>query len=275
MRSILVTLVVIIAGGWMACSASAAQPVTMGGGIHASGWNATKHFTAQPIANARQPRSYAHSIISPDRIHFQRWDMGQHMGDWGDHWMNYRGPRLWPSALGMFFGFLFTLAFLIAIAATLLQVVPTRVEELRAQIIQAPFSALALGVLGLGALIGLVPISAITIIGIPLIPIVVLAIVLFWVAGYLLGVYVIALRIADAFREIPHTLTNRLAIVAIGLAVFAFLNFVPFVGWLINLAAAFFGMGGIAKALFDRWQTRFITRSQPPPPTPQDDIPVI
>ena len=86
-----------------------------------------------------------------------------------------------------------------------------------------------------------------TLVAIPLIPIVILAVVLAWTAGYLLGAYVIAWRIASAFAGPPQTTAMRLGALAICLVVLALLNFVPVVGWLVNLLVVFLGLGAFVS----------------------------
>lgn len=105
-----------------------------------------------------------------------------------------------------------------------------------------------MGVLGLSALFGLVPVSALTIVGLPLIPLVLLALVLAWTLGYLLGVYSVAMRVVDAFREgtAPQGMAVR---VLAGLVVAVLLNFVPFLGWMLNVAVVLLGLGAITAAL--------------------------
>lgn len=154
-------------------------------------------------------------------------------------------PDMWPSLATMFIGFVMTLAFLLVIAAVLLAVLPDAVEKLRTRASARPFQSIGLGVLGLGALVGLMPVVAITLIGIPLIPVLMLAIILFWSVGYLLGVYVLSWRVATALGRIEQSNATRLAALASGLVVLALLNFVPIVGWLINLVIVFLGLGGL------------------------------
>lgn len=200
---------------------------------------------------ARTPIDIPASVIAPDRVRFEQLEMGSAVDKVQDT-MGRSMPHFWPSFLGLFFGFVVTILFLIVTAAVLLSLVPQRVEQLRRDAIAAPFRSIGLGVLGLATLVGLVPVSAMTLVGIPLIPVILLAIVALWIVGYLLGVYALAWRIAVALRPLEPTLAVRLAVIAVGLVVAATLNFIPFLGWLINLLLIFLGLGAIAAWLFRR-----------------------
>ncbi len=164
--------------------------------------------------------------------------------------------RRFPSAWGIFFGSVMVLAFLVIVAALCLAFAPDRVERLRAATMRRPWIAILFGFLGLAMLIGLVPVSAITLVGIPLVPVVLLAIVVVWILGYLLGVYALAFRVITAFRELPDTLAARIIVVVIGLIAVAILNFIPVIGWMINLVILFLGLGALSAAMFGRLLAR-------------------
>ncbi|MDP3896168.1 MAG: hypothetical protein Q8Q62_05795 [Mesorhizobium sp.] len=200
---------------------------------------------------SRVPVEIPASVIAADRVRFEKLEVGSAVDSVQDT-MGRSMPHFWPSFLGLFFGFVVTILFLVVTAAVLLSLAPRRVEELRSAAIAAPFRSIGLGVLGLATLVGLIPVSAMTLIGIPLIPVVLLAIVALWIVGYLLGVYALAWRIAVGLRQLEPTLAVRLAVIAVGLAVAATLNFIPFIGWLINLTLIFLGLGTIAAWIF-RW----------------------
>ena len=148
------------------------------------------------------------------------------------------------------------LAFLVIVAALCLAFAPDRVERLRAATMRRPWIAILCGFLSLAMLIGLVPVSAMTLVGIPLIPVVLLAIVVVWILGYLLGVYALAFRVITAFRELPDTLAARLVVFVIGLVAIVVLNFIPVIGWMLNLVILFLGLGALSAALFGRLLAR-------------------
>lgn len=194
---------------------------------------------------SRTPIDIPTSVIAPDRVRFEQLAMGSAVDKVQDT-MGRSMPHFWPSFFGLFFGFVVTILFLIATAAVLLALIPRQVEALRSDAIGAPFRSIGLGVIGLATLVGLVPVSAMTLVGLPLIPVILLAILTLWIVGYLLGVYALAWRVAGSFRPLEPTLMMRLAVIAVGLVVAATLNFIPFVGWLINLLLIFLGLGAVA-----------------------------
>ncbi|MEP9373654.1 hypothetical protein [Mesorhizobium sp. KR1-2] len=218
--------------------------------------------------SAPEPIEIAPGVIAPDKVHFEKLEP---FGEMGFFRQNVRMPHLWPSFLAVFFSFLVTLAFLFVAAAILLAVAPLTVESLRERTIRRPFLSMGLGVLGLGMLIGLIPISAMSVIGIPLIPVILLAITVFWVAGYLLGIYALSWRVADALGELPTTMSARLAVLFIGLVIAAALNFIPFFGWLINLLILFMGLGGLVAWILDALSRR--TPAAEVPPQQPADVP--
>ena len=208
-----------------------------------------------------EPIEIAPTIVPPERIHFERWDRG--------HGPMHPGMfRFWPAFLGIFFGFVMSIAFLAVMAAVLLALTPSAFERLREVTIATPLRNLGIGLLALGAMFGLVPVSAMTLIGIPLIPLVLLAIVALWISGYLVGVYAVAWRLAGGVRALPGTMPAQLSVVVIGLIVAASLNFIPFAGWLINFGLMLLGLGGIATEVLARLSDRRARLDRSAEPTP-------
>lgn len=201
--------------------------------------------------SAPEPIEIADNVIAAERVLFQKLEAPS-ASEIVDGAVREPLRGFWPSFLGIAFGFVVTIAFLTLLAAVLLALTPATVERVRRETATAPFRSLGVGVLTLAALIGLVPVAAITIIGIPLIPVVILAIVAMWIVGYLLGVYVVAWRIAAGFRDLTPNNGTRLIVIVIGLVAVAVLNFIPFVGWLLNLALVLLGIGGIAVQMLAR-----------------------
>ena len=174
----------------------------------------------------------------------ERWmGMGEMDRDW-----HAPGPFAWSA------GALLTLAFLLALGAAALALMPARIEALRARAAGRPWLVLLLGILGLSALIGLIPVSAATLIGLPLVPIAILALILLWTLGYLLGGYVVAMALLDGLRReaAPHGMAMRLGALALALLIAAMLNFVPILGWMANLVLGFLGIGAMVLAAGER-----------------------
>lgn len=195
---------------------------------------------------SEEPIDIPSSVAPPERIRFDRLEAGNMMHGFGDGMM-HPFEAFWPSLLSVTAGFVLILAFLLLLAAVFYSFAPRTTEDLRMQALAHPFRSMLLGALGFAMLLGLVPVSAITLIGIPLIPVVVLAIIVVWIVGYLLGVYAIATGLGGTALTAADTLSRRLALLAVGLVVFGLLNFIPFLGWVLNLLAVFLGLGALMQ----------------------------
>ncbi|MEM7644549.1 MAG: hypothetical protein AAF366_18790 [Pseudomonadota bacterium] len=158
-----------------------------------------------------------------------------------------------PSAAAVGGGFLVSLAFLLAVGGTFLALAPDRVATMRRVALTRPGITILVGGLGLSALIGLVPVSAISIVGLPLLPMAILTVLLAWLLGYLLGAYVVAMGVARAvgLGDNP-VLPVRLAVLAAAITAAALLNFVPILGWVLNVALVFLGLGAMTEGVL-RW----------------------
>jgi hypothetical protein len=191
------------------------------------------------------------SVAPPERVRFERLAPGTAFDDWRETVGEIPRPE-GPGALALVTGFLLTLAFFLAVAAAALAFLPATVARLCEVATALPGRALLMGFLGLATLAGLVPVSAMTLVGLPLLPVVVLLIIAGWTLGYLLGAYVIARQIlAQVQGKTPGTGAS-LAALAGALVVLALLNFIPVLGWILNLAVVFLGLGAIALALMAR-----------------------
>ena len=208
--------------------------------------------------SAKAPIEIPASVISADRVHFEKLTMGNTAGTLGDT-MVPGMKHLWPSFFAVLFAAIFGIAFLVVAAAVLFAFAPDSMERLKNDAAAAPVQSMVLGVLGLSASIGLVPVSAMTLIGIPLIPIAMLAIMALWITGYIVGAYALSMRVLASFREVPVTTAGRVVTLAVGLVIIALLNFIPFLGWIINLAVVFLGLGAIVGRLL----RRLVLRDEP------------
>lgn len=161
----------------------------------------------------------------------------------------------WPSLLGLVMTFLATMGLFLIVSAVCLSFMPSLVERLRRRAIEKPGMAELSGFLGLAFVIGLVPASILTLVGLPLVPIVLLAIFALWLLGYLLGTYAVSTRVWTAFSnddQLATSMARNLIVLAAGLVALAVLNFIPIVGWLINLAVMFLGLGSITLLTLER-----------------------
>lgn len=192
------------------------------------------------------------SVIAPDRVTFTQTDQFDMFGDM-HQMMRDRGFPVRPGFATIVFGFLLTLAFLIALGAVFLALLPGPVERLRQSLLAQPGHSLIAGFLGLSCRFGLVPVAAMTLIGLPLVPVVLLAIVVFWTLGYILSAYAVASRLIPAFAAAADpTKSLRLLALATGVVALAVLNFIPYFGWIANVAMVLLGLGAISRLIGHR-----------------------
>ncbi|CTQ50358.1 hypothetical protein [Jannaschia donghaensis] len=153
-----------------------------------------------------------------------------------------------PSAAAIGGGFLLGLAFLLITGGTLLALMPQRVASMRRLALARPGITVLIGALGFATLVGSIPVAAMTVVGLPLVPLAILFVVLGWLLGYLLGAYVVAMGIARALGlgDLP-SIPARLGVLAGAITVAAILNFIPFLGWILNVALVFLGVGAMTE----------------------------
>ncbi|MEJ8561961.1 hypothetical protein QTO30_12535 [Yoonia sp. GPGPB17] len=161
-----------------------------------------------------------------------------------------------PVWLSLFSAFVISTIFLLLLAAVFLTLVPNRVEKMRRRVTRQPLQTFLLGVIGLSALFGMVPVTGLTIIGIPFVPFALLLIIVAWTLGYLLAAYGVARRILLAFdgNEDP-SLLMKLATILVAICVVAILNFISFVGWVVNYTLVLLGVGAMTAGLLSLWIT--------------------
>jgi hypothetical protein len=195
--------------------------------------------------SAPNPITIPTSVISAERVHFIKMATVV-MPMQAFHNATDRIPGRFHIGRGnMVFGFIFSTLFLLLIGAALFNFAPKLTDKVRGSAGRAPLKSIVAGIVGLALLIGAIPVSCMTLVGIPLIPFIILAIMVFWGLGYLFGVMTVTARVASAFGRQADGIWSELIQLAIGLLAFAILNFIPFLGWLINLLAVFLGMGVI------------------------------
>lgn len=190
-------------------------------------------------------------VIPADRVRHEVWTKGPMWDEMRRSWEDAEMPML-PTFMTLFSAFLITLAFFVVIGSIFLTFAPGPVSRMRRDIADRPGQVFLLGILGLSMLFGLVPITALTIIGIPFVPFAVLLIVVAWTLGYLLAAYAIAMRVM-AWMGGPANpaLLIRLLVMAVAVCAVTLLNFIPFVGWIINYTLVLLGIGGMTSALFN------------------------
>jgi hypothetical protein len=193
---------------------------------------------------ATEPITIPASVISADRIQFNKLTVSN--ATEAVRQTSERSlPAFWPSFLGIISGFVLLIGFLVAVGAVMLAFAPERMERLKAEALHAPIKIMALGVLGLSMAIGLVPVSGMTLVGIPLIPVAILITFVLWIVGYVVGAYSVGMRMIAGFRDGSASTASKLLVLVVAVTVLSLLNFIPILGWLINLAVLFLGLGAI------------------------------
>ncbi|AJY46136.1 hypothetical protein TM49_11345 [Martelella endophytica] len=171
-------------------------------------------------------------------------------------------------------GYITTLVFMLALAAFFLTFTPTRVEAMRARLMTRPLASLGYGFLALSMLIGAVPVALLTLVAIPLIPFVVLATVIAWTLAYLLAVFALSWWVVTKIRPMRASLLNMLLATAAGLVLMSLLHYLPFFGWIANMAVVLIGLGAMAAICGKGLQERRLRRTAPPaapvPATPSE-----
>ncbi|NND92961.1 MAG: hypothetical protein HKN42_19040 [Granulosicoccus sp.] len=159
--------------------------------------------------------------------------------------------NFWPGFASRVMAALLVLGSLVLLAAILFAFAPRQVESMRQRASEHAWFALVFGFVGLSILFGAVPVSLMTLVGIPFALVALLLILIFWTLGYLLGLYVFGTRIWSAFDGSYEKLPAKLVLIAVGLVIAAALNFIPIIGWLVNIVVLFFGLGAITIVILD------------------------
>ncbi len=207
--------------------------------------------------SAAKPITIPASVTDPARVTFEQLTT-QNGATTARETIRESVPTIWWSLTGALIAFALSVAFLAALAAALLAFMPERLEALKTEALKAPVKTTALGVLGLSMSIGLIPVGAMTLIGIPLIPFALLAAIVFWVLGYIIGTYALTTRLIDGFRPSQLSMSSKVLGLVLGFIILALLNFIPVIGWLINLVVVFLGLGSIVMRA-----ARSIARDEP------------
>ena len=204
-------------------------------------------------------------VLPAERVTLEEWDRSDAYREFSHSWNTFDMPMM-PAWMSMFSAFLISAIFLLVLAAIFLTFAPTKVEKLRMRVTGQPLQSFLLGIVGLSALFGMVPVTAFTIIGLPFAPFALLLILVAWTLGYLLAAYAIARRVLVAFDgPTDPSLAIKLATSAIAIVVVAILNFVPYLGWVVNYTLVLLGIGAITAGLL----SLFITD---PDPALEDDM---
>lgn len=194
--------------------------------------------------SAAEPITVPASLIPANRVTYHRLVLPETVTRIRQGWRV--GHPMMPSARAVMGGAVLILAGLLAVGAITLAMAPVWSDRVRQTIDAKSGACLLAGVLGLAALLGLVPVTVMTIIGIPLLPLVFATILLGWMMSYLFGVYALSMRVARVFGiSEPVGLSAQILVLALGLLGSTLLNFVPILGWLLNFVPLLLGAGAI------------------------------
>ncbi len=187
-------------------------------------------------------------VIPAAQITREEWNTREMYREFDRSWDAVEMPLL-PVWLSLFSAFLISTIFLLLLAAIFLTFMSERVDKMRRRVTLQPLQTFLLGVIGLSALFGMVPVTALTVIGLPFVPFALLLIIVAWTLGYLLAAYAIAYRLWVAFDggDTP-SMVMRLVMIALAIVVVAVLNFIPFVGWVVNYTLVLLGVGAMTAA---------------------------
>jgi hypothetical protein len=233
--------------------------VTVNGTIDGDAWIVADDIRFGPDAqilgrlvySTDTPLDIPETVITQDRVRYEEWEGNPALAEMRRTWEHAEMPIL-PTFISLFSAFLITLAFFIAIGAIFLALTPKTIAKMRREIAGRPGHIFLLGILGLSMLFGLIPITALTIVGLPFVPIALLLIFLAWTLGYVLAAYAIAVRIFLGIGGAENpSLLIRLTVLALAICIVTLLNFIPFVGWVINYSLVLLGIGAMTSALFN------------------------
>jgi hypothetical protein len=206
---------------------------------------------------AQEPITIPASVITADRVQFEKLTVSNAAETIREN--TSRGmSNMWPSFVSVIAGVVLLIGFLVAMGAVILAFAPRWMEDLKNEALHSPIRITALGMLGLSLVIGLVPVSGMTLIGIPLIPVAMLAAMGLWILGYVGGAYAIGARFGWASNSGSSSMGSKVAVLATTIVILSLLNFIPIIGWLVNLAVLFLGLGAILMQM-----ARYITREEP------------
>ena len=158
-------------------------------------------------------------------------------------------PGLGEIVLAAIVAFIVGVLIVAALALAVASLAPVRVEDAVERSFLAPGGTLWAGILTLSLILGGALVLALTGIGALALPLIFFAAFLLAAAGYVLGAYAIGAQILrDETQGAPERFGPRAGAALLGAFVVALLALVPFLGWLITLGVALFGLGLILPA---------------------------
>ncbi|QYO78310.1 hypothetical protein [Devosia salina] len=201
------------------------------------------------------------TVAAADKVTFEVLEATDYAGQAGktaEHVVSGVWPAVWAVVLWW--------TALIVFGALALALLPRATAAFEERARSRPLRTIGLGILGFAAAIGLVPVAAITIIGIVLLPFIAIAAFIACVLAYLAGVYLLAVRVGNAFMKVD-SLPKRLGLLVAGVILAGLIGMLPFLGWLISLLLLTYGFGIFTRSLTEQsppWTRRGPARSATP-----------
>lgn len=130
------------------------------------------------------------------------------------------------------------------LAAIFSALVPRRLDQAHAHVVERPWLNLLLGVVALSAIFGSILVLAVSIIGLPLVPVVILAAPVLLLAAYLTAAFSLgrlALDLARVRRR--EGWLGAFVPMAAGVVLLAILRLIPIFGWVVLILALAIGLG--------------------------------
>lgn len=237
---------VAVAAGKLKLSSTIAGDFTFSGGDLTFGPDATVAGNVT-VRISSDDFSVPASVAPPSRVTIEKIRANEFARDAGDiakysargFWVNWIPRLIWLITMPV-------------IGIIWLAIFPKRSVTAYNVAMGKPWKSLAFGIWGTAAFFGLIPLSLIALITIPLTPFAIIALIIATLIGYLAGAWFLASRVLASFNFDNETLVNRAIAMVVGVIAAGLLGLIPVLGWLVQLALMFVGIGGIIFAAMGR-----------------------
>jgi len=184
------------------------------------------------------------SVVAADRIVWHEEDQWRPM-------MSDHGTGQTPSFWSRIRSFVSTIIVVGILASILAAIAPDFLAAIRVRALESPLRTGWIGFIALSASLGSLLLLAVTGFGLLLVPVALMLGSLLALVGYLVGVYVLGVGLAKILgRAFPDSLGARATAAFIGATGIALIGLIPLLGWLVTLALALLGAGGLMVRLF-------------------------
>jgi len=154
--------------------------------------------------------------------------------------------QAWPIvlAIGIFW------CLLAAFGAVAIALMPRAISAFEKRSATRPLRTLGFGALGFAATLGLLPVAALSLIGLALVPLLGIGALIAGFAAYLLGVYLITVRVTWSIGKLDSVM-KRMAVLLVGIVLAGLIAFIPVLGWLISLTLTTYGFGILVRTVLN------------------------